>query len=71
MTIKSREEIIQMASEMLEKDEGLRHALEVFQLGQAEFLKALASTQFVQIISDDKTDLLPPSLEGNKHEKLD
>jgi hypothetical protein len=55
MPTKTREEILQMAIEMLEKDEGLRRALEVFQLGQSEYLKALATTQSVQIFSDDKT----------------
>ena len=71
MTTKSREEIIKMASEMLEEDEGLRRALEVFQLGQTEFLKALASTQSIQVVSDDKTSLLLSSIEGNRNEELD
>ncbi|HEU0291359.1 MAG TPA: hypothetical protein VFR47_01395 [Anaerolineales bacterium] len=69
MPIKTREEILKMANEMLEKDEGLRRALELFQLGQAEYLKALASTHVIQIFSDDKTteDL---SVQGDDDEKL-
>ena len=59
MSAKTREEILQMAKEMLENDEGLRRALEVFQLGQTEFLKALASTHSIQIFSDDKTTPIP------------
>ncbi len=70
MPIKTREEILQMANEMLEKDEKLRHALELFQFGQAEYLKALASTHSVQIYSDDKT-VQDTSDQGDENEKLD
>lgn len=69
MPIKTREEVLQMANDLLEKDARLRQALELFQIGQAEYLKALASTQVVQIYSDDKsTEDLPK--QGDEDEKL-
>ncbi len=55
MPIKTRDEILQIANEMIEKDENLRRALELFQFGQTEYLKALASIYSVEIFSDDKT----------------
>jgi hypothetical protein len=69
MPIKTRDEILQMANELLEKDDRLRQALELFQIGQAEYLKALASTQVVQIFSDDKTTDATPN-QGDDNEKL-
>ena len=69
MSIKTQDEILKMAAEMLEKDEGLRRALELFQLGQAEYIKALSLTYSVQIFSDDKTTE-NISNQGDKNEKL-
>lgn len=70
MPPKTRDEILKMANEMIENDEKLRRALELFQFGQTEYLKALASTHYVQVYSDDKTEqeILH---QGEENEKLD
>ena len=70
MPTKSHEDIRQMAKEALEKDERLRRALDVFQLGQKEFLKALTATNSVHIFTDDNTVSDQTDKKG-KNEKLD
>jgi hypothetical protein len=70
MLLKTNDEILQMANHLLENDENLRRALEIFQMGQSEYLRALASTHTVQIFSDDKA-FEEASDMGEENEKLD
>jgi hypothetical protein len=67
--MRSQEEILQMATEMLERDDNLRRALEVFQLSQDAYLSALKATNSIFIYSDDKTTESTP-IERDKNANL-